>query len=222
MQDWGPIRERQAADLVDQVQDLVERGDLAGLADLSTSSGEAAQLVAAAMAELAHWSADVAAQENGGSPVDPDDSLLGEAAAVVAASLAAELSVSAGRAALRVVGTGITAAQVADEVAGYLGDLSDAGAQRQIGGALHGAVNAARIATFRDGPVGSLYAHEVNDRNTCVPCSHVNGRFLGTTDSIETVFLSYPDGAYGGYVLCLGGPACRGTIFGVWRQGSEQ
>lgn len=56
--------------------------------------------------------------------------------------------------------------------------------------------------------------------HNCVPCSQVNGRFLGTTEQIETVWLSYPEGAYGGYVLCQGGPACRGTVFGVWREGA--
>jgi hypothetical protein len=187
------------------------------LADLSTSSEEAAAVLAAAMADLAHYSADQAAQENKGDPVEPGPTLLETTAAVTAAALAAELAVSASRAALREVGTGLPARRVADNVREYLRGLSDAGARRQLGGTLHGALNSARLATFEAGPVGALYGHEVNDRNTCVPCSHVNGRFLGTTDAIETVWLSYPEGAYGGYVLCQGGPACRGTIFGVWR-----
>ena len=220
MVEWDAQTERQKADLVERVRTLVDDGDLAGLADLATSSDAAALLLADAMTELAHWAADQAAQENGGQPVEPEDGMLAEVAIVTAAALAAELAVSASRAALQAIGTGQAPAQVADRVSEYLAELSDAGARRQLGGNLHGAVNAARLATFEAGPVGSLYAHELNDRNTCVPCSQVDGRFLGTTEQIETVWLSYPEGAYGGYVLCQGGPACRGTVFGIWREGA--
>lgn len=220
MTDWDAEAVKQKADLVAQVRRLANAGDLAGLADLSVSSDAAALALADAMGQLAHWAADQAAQENGGEPAEPNGSLLDDVAIVTAAALAAELAVSASRAALSAIGTGQTPDQVADRVEEYLGELSDAGARRQLGGNLHGAINAARLATFEAGPVGALYAHEMNDRNTCVPCHQVNGRFLGTTNQIETVWLSYPEGAYGGYVLCQGGPACRGTVFGVWREGA--
>lgn len=217
METWDGVVDRQKQDLVNQVLRLAEEGDLVGLSDLAADSTEAARVLQDAMTELGRWAAEDAASQNGAGPVEPGPNLVADAATVIVTALSAELAVSASRAALSAFGTGRTPAQTADAVQEYLADLSLAGAQRQFGGALHGTVNAARISTFEAGPIGALYAHEVNDRNTCVPCSHVNGRFLGTTDQIDTVLLSYPDGAYGGYVLCQGGPACRGTIFGVWR-----
>lgn len=202
--------------------ELVTNGDLAGLADLSVNSDAAAALLADAMAQLAHYSADQASQENGGDPIEPHRSVLADSAAVIAAALAAELAVSASRSALRELGTGVPPRRVADAVRDYLNGLSMTNARIQIGGALHGALNSARIATFEHGPVGALYGHEVNDSNTCPPCREVNGRWLGNTDQMGTILLSYPEGAYGGYSHCEGGSRCRGTIFGVWRQEGEE
>lgn len=213
---------QQKADLVAQVLALAESNDLEGLAALSTTSDAAAALLADAMSQLAHYSADVASQENGGDPLEPAASVLSGSAAVVAGALAAELAVSASRAALRELGTGRPAHRVADAVRDWLNGLSSANVQVQLGGALHGALNSARLATFEHGPQGALYGHEVNDRNTCPPCREVNGRWLGNTDQMSTVVLSYPEGAYGGYVHCEGGSRCRGTIFGVWRQQGEE
>lgn len=200
----------------------MQSGDLAGLADLATESSDAAAILEETMAQLAHYSADQASQENGGDPVEPHRSTLAASAAIVAAALAAELAVSARRAALREVGTDAPARRVADSVRDYLNGLSLANVPQQLGGALHGALNSARLATFEHGPVGALYAHEVNDINTCPPCRTVNGRWIGNTDQMSTVLLSYPEGAYGGYVHCQGGSKCRGTIFGVWRQQGEE
>lgn len=222
MEDWSDAVGDQKEDLVEQVRALAATGDTAGLADLAVDSDDVAAILTAAMGELGAWAAADAATENGGEPVEPEESMLGEVAITTATLLAAELAVSASRAALAALGTGRTPNQVAEAVLDDLEDLSDAGARRQFGGALHGTVNAARLATFEAGPVGSLYAHEVNDSNTCVPCSHVDGRFLGTTDDLAQVLRSYPDGAFGGYILCLGGPACRGTIAGVWRPETEE
>lgn len=219
MDDYGLAWERQKADLVNQVRRLAAAGDIEGLTTLAADYSEVASILTRAMQELGAWSAQVAAEENGGVPVEPSPAEINEVAIVIASGLAAELAVSATRAATAAIGTGDRPDDVADAVAEYLDGLSDAGARRQAGGGLHGSVNAGRLGTFHRGPVGALYAHEVNDRNTCVPCSHVNGRWLGNTDDLEQVLKSYPAGAYGGYVLCLGGPACRGTIFGVWRQG---
>lgn len=220
--EWENLRADQIDSLVEQVYQLATDNDLEAIATLGVDSADTAALLADAMQQIAHWAADQARQENGGQAVDPDQSDLGASATVVAAGLAAELAVSASRSALRELGTGMTARRVADSVRVYLNGLSMSSTEAQAGGALHGAVNSARLATFEAGPVGSLYGHEVNDANTCPPCSAVNGRFLGTTDNINTVLVSYPAGAYGGYVHCQGGSRCRGTIFGVWRQGAEE
>ncbi len=63
--------------------------------------------------------------------------------------------------------------------------------------------------------------------STCKPCKEVNGRWLGNISDLDQterhprdrtgVLALYPDGAYGGYIFCLGGVYCRGTVTGVWR-----
>jgi nitrate/TMAO reductase-like tetraheme cytochrome c subunit len=88
-------------------------------------------------------------------------------------------------------------------------------------------MNTARISTLRLAPEGALYAQEMNDRNTCRPCHEVDGRWLGNISDLAQasvhpqyrtgVLALYPDGAYGGYIHCLGGINCRGTVVGVWR-----
>lgn len=58
------------------------------------------------------------------------------------------------------------------------------------------------------------YASELLDKNTCQPCSAVDGTAYATLAEAK---MDYP---YGGYRDCLGGDRCRGTIVAVW--GSEQ
>jgi hypothetical protein len=74
------------------------------------------------------------------------------------------------------------------------------------------AQNGARIATFLNGPSADLYASELNDRNTCSPCTAVDGTYIGnTTDEniADQVAALYPNG---GYADCAGGDRCRGTV----------
>jgi hypothetical protein len=54
------------------------------------------------------------------------------------------------------------------------------------------------------------YASELLDRNTCGPCSLVDGREYRT---LADARVDYPDGLYR---LCAGGPRCRGTLVTVW------
>lgn len=56
----------------------------------------------------------------------------------------------------------------------------------------------------------AIYASELLDRNTCGPCSLVDGRQY---DTLAEARADYPTGIYQG---CLGGPRCRGTLVFVW------
>lgn len=56
----------------------------------------------------------------------------------------------------------------------------------------------------------AIYASELLDRNTCTPCSHVDGREYAR---IEDALVDYPAGQYRD---CLGGDRCRGTLVYVW------
>ncbi len=119
---------------------------------------------------------------------------------------------------MRANGPAAGADEVAQAASDALDALSNASTEKQLGGSLHGAVNAARVNTLRHAPEGAVYASEMNDKNTCVPCREVNGRWLGNVPSdMAQIERLYPAGAYGGYIDCLGGVNCRGTVVGVWR-----
>ncbi len=218
----GPIRGDQKQQLVEDVRRLAASGRLSDLTGLAVDTGPAADAIAKAMNDLAALAAGRVVAEAAEQGVTvaahvPPAADLAEVAAVAAAALGQLLSLSAAAAALRANGPAATADAVADAVGVALDALTDAAPADWAGGALTGAQNAARVETLRAGPVGAVYASEVNDRSTCVNCSAVNGTWLGNTDQMDMVLAAYPGGAYGGYVNCLGRERCRGTICGVWR-----
>ncbi len=218
----GPIRDAQKRQLGDEVRRLAEKGRLSDLAGLTVDTGDAADAISKAMEDLAALAAGrvVAEAADQGVTVDPHvppAADLVEVATVAAAAMGQSLGLSATGAAMRANGPAATAEEVADAVETALDALTDAVPADWCGGALTGSQNAARVETLRRAPTGAIYASEVNDRSTCVNCSAVNGTWLGNTDQMDMVLASYPGGAYGGYVNCLGRERCRGTICGVWR-----
>lgn len=56
----------------------------------------------------------------------------------------------------------------------------------------------------------AIYASEILDRNTCGPCSLIDGHEY---ESMAAARADYP---MGGYRNCEGGPRCRGTLVIVW------
>lgn len=77
--------------------------------------------------------------------------------------------------------------------------------------AANGAVGAGRMAAATAGPEPTeIYASELLDRNTCRPCSRIDG-----TDypSLAAARADYP---LGGYRACEGGSRCRGTLVFVY------
>lgn len=59
-------------------------------------------------------------------------------------------------------------------------------------------------------PPASVFASELLDRNTCGPCSLVDGR------SYPDLAAARIDYAFGTYVHCEGGSRCRGTLVFIW------
>jgi HK97 family phage portal protein len=219
--DWDRISVAQKAALVDRVEEIAAGGTLTDLTALTVDSGDAADTLEAAMVALAAAGAQrvvAEADEQGVVVAAQPPTDLGDVATVVAASLAGGLVLSAIGAAMRANGPGVSARQIAAAVREHLAALTDAQPALQLGGALTGAQNAGRIATLRAAPEGALYASEVNDANTCGPCSEVDGRWLGNISDMGQVERSYPGGAYGAYVECKGGVRCRGTVVGIWRE----
>lgn len=220
---WGAVTDAQRDELVRQIIVAIDKGRVEDLADIKADSSEGAALILAAMeslaAEAAHEVVDEARAQGVYSvtPMVPETDALAVTAKLTAALLAAEMALSAAREAIRVRTPDSTGREVGHAVSTHLRSLTDAFSRKEIGGALTGAQNAARIETFSNGPVAALYANETLDKNTCGPCRTINGRWLGNSDNgtdMDQVNKLYPTS---GYVDCEGGSRCRGTVTGVWR-----
>lgn len=123
-----------------------------------------------------------------------------------------DLAQSAVRGAARLTGGGLSAAEVAEEVAEGLRGMTFAGTRETLGGALQGAVNAGRGLVFRrDGQIGDIYSSELLDVNTCSHCKAKDGTHYASMDEAEK---DYPAG---GFKDCDGGPKCRGTVVKVYK-----
>lgn len=225
MPDWEKYADAIKDDLVEQVEAAILSDDYQALANLTANTGEAGQAFYEQLQDIADWSGREVVREIAEQGVDvtartPSQGSLIDVGLLTVALLGAELAISAARATVAANGSGQSREEILNSVREHLDGLSNASAEKQFGGALHGTLNAARGATLKAAPEGSVYASEMNDSNTCKPCRAVNGRFLGLTSELDQISRSYPQGAYGGYIHCYGGANCRGTIFGVWR--SEQ
>lgn len=90
--------------------------------------------------------------------------------------------------------------------------ISTAGVEDLARQATTTAVNQGRLAAAQKTPdPQEVYASELLDKNTCVPCSQLDGRLY---ESLDAALVDYPSG--GSYAGCLGGPRCRGTLVFVW------
>lgn len=222
LSEWGDITQAQRDEIMDQVRHAINDQRPDSLATLTVSSIAGGAILAAAMTAHAEMAAqrvveEAAAQDVLSDQGVPDSSGLTILATTIAALLAVSLANAAGREAVRHYSRTADGQAVADAVDAHIAGLSDAYLRTELGAALTSAQNAGRMATLRVAPVGALYASEVMDSNTCKPCREVDGRWLGNTDGPDveaTVDAAYPNG---GYISCLGGNRCRGTIVGVWR-----
>lgn len=218
---WRTISDGQREELVRQVREIIDSGDLAALASMGVTSAAGAAMLAEAMTELAREAGTQVTTEASAQGVIvpammPSAAGVTAVASVTAALLAGDLVLSAAREALRVHSPDTTGQQVAEKVADHLRALTGASVEKQLGAALTGAQNGARLATFSAGPVAALYANETLDKRTCGPCREIDGRWLGNSDGtdMEQINRTYP---MAGYIGCLGGTYCRGTVTGVWR-----
>jgi hypothetical protein len=220
---WRSIAADQRMQLLDQVLDAVEASDLQALATMAVNVDDATDELAQAMRALAEQAAQRMADEANSqgvdiTPVAGNLNGLDQVAAATATLLGTGLALSAGREALRIRGGQRTPAETTRGVQDHLEALSDVTLTDLAGGALSRAQNQGRVETLRaaledgDGPEPAYYANETLDRNTCKPCEHVDGRWLG--NDLDQVDRIYPGG---GYVDCRGRERCRGTVVAVFR-----
>jgi HK97 family phage portal protein len=219
---WEPIAEAQYAAVEEQVAAAVEAGDTEALATLVVDPGPSIGVLRRALGDMAEVAAkqmaDEAAQQ--GVKVRPPKvdkglrnafgSELIEIAAATAALLAADTAASAGREALRLLVPGARGSEVAERVGGFLRGLKNWFRRDQLGGALHRAQNAGRIATLAAAPTARYVASEKNDANRCDPCKDIDGTEFDDLDAVRAAYGS------GGYLRCEGGVRCRGTVVATW------
>jgi hypothetical protein len=158
-----------------------------------------------AVSELAAQGVSLTAPE-----ADALRALVTDHATAVATQTADGLSLAASRRAVQLAGTGLTPAELAAEVVGYLDGLAHTWERDQLAGAASQALNAGRLHVFeRVEPTTAFYASELLDAATCSACIDADGREYAT---IAEARADYPSG---GYRECAGGPRCRGTIVAV-------
>lgn len=217
MTDFTEINVKWQKQLLDQIKEMAASGSLLHLLGLTVDTADGAALLEASMMALGQGAAHKVASEGEAQgvkvhPVYPQRGEISVLAQVVIAQLGAEIALSAGREAVRVSGPGTSADDVASKVGEHLTALSDARPKQQFGGALTAAQHNGRIATLLAAPQAAYYASEVLDGSTCKYCAAVNRRWLG--NSLTEASKLYPRA---GYIDCLGGIRCRGTVVAVWR-----
>lgn len=105
----------------------------------------------------------------------------------------------------------VTPDELVDRLMEHARGLSDAGMTDLANSAAQQADAMGRVAAAEALPVPKyVYASELLDRNTCGPCSIVDGR------EYETLADARRDYPHGTYVKCEGGLRCRGTLVFVW------
>lgn len=218
---WSAITDDWRDELVGQIEDAINDGQLDALLTMTVDTAHATVELEVALAAIAATAADQMAEEakTAGTTIDPltpDPEVLDEMAWLTAGLLASGYALSAGKEAARVYRPGATGREVSDAVNAFLKTLTDAQPAEQLGGALHGAQNAARLETLAAAPKTAVYATEVMDKATCSPCRKIDGTWLGYNNSsadMKAIRATYPNG---GYTDCEGRARCRGTVVGLW------
>ena len=223
-------------DVAQQVEDAVDGDDPAtALAAMTLDSDQAAIILRRALGAMAQTAADRMAEEAAAQGVDVTaptvdpkvtnrmlpqirnvfGSGLIDIAVATAALIGSGLVQNAAGEALRRLRPGVTGREVADHVRAFLTNLPGLGRRDRLSGALHRATNTGRLATLAEAPAATYRASEHNDSRRCDPCAQIDGT--------EFADLAAANAAYGtgGYVDCLGGARCRGTVVAEWDQGDN-
>lgn len=226
---WAAIQTAQREQITAAVQAAAEADDLDRLDEFTLDTSDGATLLIARMIGHAREAGEAQQAEAEAQGVTvPEWSLDDEA--LTAAAIRDRLR-QVGRTAARVLGNGLlqsavrqtmrvwgsgTAQHVAAAVDEHLASLSGAAVEEQIGAAMTAAQNEGRMAVLAVAPPAEYTATEILDKNSCKPCRDIDGtRYTTLPDARE----AYPTG---GYVNCLGGARCRGTLVTVWPQDGEQ
>lgn len=226
---WAPIQEAQRAHIATAVQEAVDADDIDRLNTLEVPTVDAANLLFGRMQQyaMAAGAAQQREAEQQGVDVPPwsldDEALtaaairdrLRQVASTTARLLGVGLVQSAVRRVAQLFGSG-SGEEIAQQVDEHLASLSDASLRQELGAAITTAQNDGRMAVLNVAPQATYVSTEILDGSTCPNCREVDGQEYATLVEAKA---QYPSG---GYVNCLGGSRCRGTLVAVWPQGGEQ
>jgi 2'-5' RNA ligase len=226
---WATVQEKMRAEVTAGIKAAAEADDLDRLDGLTVDTEDGSRLLIARMISYAREAGDAQQTEAEAQGVTvPDWSLDDEA--LTAAAIRDRLR-QVGRTAARVLGNGLVQSavrqamrvwgsgppsQVAAAVDEYLAGLTGAAVEEQVGGAMSAAQNEGRMAVLAVAPPAEYTASEILDKNSCSPCRQIDGTRYTTLPDARA---AYPSG---GYIDCLGGNRCRGTLVTVWPQSQDQ
>lgn len=202
--------------VVDRLLALETAGivQVGGVGDLVGATATAVQAALLAHADLA---AQMAASEAALQGVDIGPALLDVAALAQIEQLSQRLAVGPHVdlvRALRDVAVRLPTPPAAPSLAGDLRLAGQALSQQPLLQSARDAVAQAdgmgRQATADVVAPAQIYASELLDRNTCGPCSLIDGTEY---PSLSAARVDYP---IGNYIRCEGGDRCRGTLVFVW------
>lgn len=133
----------------------------------------------------------------------------------IAGVLASGIAMSASARAVALTGSGLAPAEVAESVATYLNNLTDATSMKSIRGAVQRTFNGGRFTAMKTAEADAeFYGSELLDGNTCDACATNDGHQY---DSLDELQADYP----GGFIECEGGENCRGTGVAVYKGGDS-
>jgi hypothetical protein len=223
---WNAVLAAQHADLHDQVAAAVDSGRYNKLARLAVDTTQAVTVLTEHMMRFAQQAGEAQQREAEQQGVDVPDWDLGRAltaaasrsasariegfARVTAERLGSRTASAYSGRAIVLSQTNTNGSSVARQIDLELSGPVPAYAQQDLASSITAAQNFGRITVLRAAPVGSYYASEALDQNTCKPCTAIDGKQFADLNEADA---AYPAG---GYVDCAGGGRCRGELITVW------
>lgn len=224
------IVDTQAQEIHDQI--VSADGSIKKILKIEAESGAAEDLITSAMFDAAKYGVTTALVEAAQQSVSIDtpdldklESIFKQKSLAVDKNLTDGFNVVARQQAVMRTGFGNTTVEaakkkkagepppiVADDVETYLKTTSDRYRADRMTGAVVMGFNAGRKEVFRLGPIATYYASELLDVNTCETCAALDGTEYFSLADAE---VDYPNA---GFVDCLGGDRCRGTLVAIYNE----
>lgn len=215
---FADVRAQQIDELADMIRKAESVSDFIGMRPETDGGDILEKKLLEVLEQGAAGALDEAGRQGGKTKkIDLGDSraVISERAQVSAKLMAESIGQAAAQRGLSMSGSSASMDEIADDVAKYLSEFSDAYVKDRMTGLVSAATNEGRMAVFGelDG-IEMLYSSELLDAATCSACAEIDGtEYTSRVDAAA----DYPSG---GYRDCAGGDRCRGTIIAVYEEDS--